>query len=162
MSQLSPKIKVAKQGKEIGEFSLWEVKQKLDAQEFLLSYNFWRPGMRSWGKLEDIKNEISNAAKPQGVNNSSGSVDVPPPPPSTLDVLITAFSLVIGLISSALGLFVLLSTLFLFKAENVIQQNVAAIHMTNGILLIILGVLILIFGLMKKNTYLSSFVVMFK
>jgi len=118
--------------------------------------------MRSWGKLEDIKNEISNAAKPQGVNNSSGSVDVPPPPPSTLDVLITAFSLVIGLISSALGLFVLLSTLFLFKAENVIQQNVAAIHMTNGILLIILGVLILIFGLMKKNTYLSSFVVMFK
>jgi len=47
MSQSSPKIKVAKQGKEIGEFSLWEVKLKLNTKEFLLSYDFWRAGMSS-------------------------------------------------------------------------------------------------------------------
>ena len=64
MSQSSPKIKVAKQGKEIGEFSLWEVKLKLNTKEFLLSYDFWRAGMSSWGKLEDIKEEISNAQSP--------------------------------------------------------------------------------------------------
>jgi hypothetical protein len=157
MSQSSPKIKVAKQGEVLGEFSLWEIKQKLDAKEFFLNYNFWRPGMSMWGKLKDIDVEISNTTNPQGINNFSGSAEAPPPPPSTLNILISASCLVIGLACSVIGSCVLLSVFFPSMFDGVIQQNGGTINMNSGVLLIILGISIIIFGFMEKNNYLSFF-----
>ena len=58
------KIKVARKGLVIGEFQLWEVFEKWTAGEISMTDDYWRDGMSTWGKLQDIKEEIITAKRP--------------------------------------------------------------------------------------------------
>ena len=57
------KIKVARNGKEMGEFTLFEIKTKIATRELLLTDDYWRKGMGAWAKLEAINDEIMNATQ---------------------------------------------------------------------------------------------------
>jgi hypothetical protein len=140
------KIRIARAGKLIGEFGIWEVKQKWIASELSMSDDYWRSGMTRWGKLQDIKEEILASAEPvqhAPRTESEFSQTTPPlPPPVTAsDESPSGFKFV-GVIVFIIGAFTLLCGFASDATGSAIRQGVFAQHMTNGILLMILGVLL--------------------
>lgn len=140
------KIRVARAGKVIGEFGIGEVKQQWIASELSMTDDYWRSGMNKWGKLKDIKQEILAAKIPltPPIKTEVDPVGTPPPvpqpaptprePPSTFEVA--------GMIIFAIGAFTLYCGFASDATGSAIRQGVFAQHMTNGILLMMLGVLI--------------------
>ena len=143
----APKIKIARSGKILGEFTMWEASQQWIAGGISMNDDYWRSGMASWGKLLDIKAEILAAKKPELIPvekvPATPSAPVPPLPPSkpvTDDGL--GAGKVSGTIFFIIGIFTLISSLAGDATGSAIRQGVLAQHMTNGILLMILGVLL--------------------
>ena len=138
------KIKVARKGAVIGEFQPWEICEKWAAGEINMSDDYWREGMASWGKLQDIKEEIITAKRP----SPSQEVQTPPPPlppankPSPTEDKPSGGSTFVGGIFFVIGALTLLSGLAGSPDGSAIRQGVLAQYMTNGILLMILGKLI--------------------
>jgi hypothetical protein len=138
------KIKVARKGLVIGEFQLWEVFEKWTAGEISMTDDYWRDGMSTWGKLQDIKEEIITAKRPP---TSQATSNPPPPLPaanrsSRPEDNPSGGSSLAGTIIFIIGALTLLSGLFSDATGSAIRQGVLAQHMTNGILLMILGKLI--------------------
>jgi hypothetical protein len=141
-----PRIRIARKGKEIGEFSPWEVNQKWIAGEISMTDDYWRGGMTKWGKLQEIKDEILAAKKlePATPIETPAPPDVipplplPPVQPSNDSSPYFAFGVIVFII----GAITLLGGLASDATGSAIRQGVFAQHMTNGILLMILGVLL--------------------
>lgn len=136
----STKIKVARAGKELGEYAIWEISERWAAGHLSMADDYWRAGMTSWGKLQDIKEEIITAKKPA----ETAEVTSPPPPlPAKKNSEeANGGSSLLGTIVFAIGAITLLSALTGSPDGSAIRQGVLAQHMTNGILLMILGRLI--------------------
>ena len=138
---MSTNYKVARGGKTIGDFKAWELKEWLADDRLRWTDDFWHTGMTAWAKLETIRTVILAAQKPAP----------PTPPPKQLgqadskqdnDGCVHFALLPIGVIVIFVGGIVLLSGLTGNPDGSAIRQAVLAQHMTNGILLMILGVLI--------------------
>lgn len=138
------KIKVAREGKEIGEFWPWEVCERWAAGQLSMTDDYWREGMSSWGKLQDIKEEIITSKRPEQTTKTS----TPPPPLPTINKSqqpgekTSGGSSLSGGIVFIIGAITLLSGLTGSPDGSAIRQGVLAQHMTNGILLMILGKLL--------------------
>jgi hypothetical protein len=145
MSQ-EPRIRIARKGNEIGEFSPWEINQKWIAGEISMTDDYWRGGMAKWGKLQEIKDEILAAKKPEPTSPNetpAPSPVIPPLPPSPArpsDDSSPYFAF--GVIVFIIGAITLLGGLASDATGSAIRQGVFAQHMTNGILLMILGVML--------------------
>ena len=140
------KLRIARAGKEIGEYGLWEANQKWIAGEISMSDDYWRSGMSRWGKLQDIKDELLAAKKPESSPTKAepqAQTPVPPLPPAQPAPKEEPSPLVaIGIIVFVIGALTLLGGLASDATGSAIRQGVFAQHMTNGILLMILGVLL--------------------
>ena len=68
-----PLIKIARDGKAIGEYSLADLGRALRAKTILPTDHYWRPGMSAWERVHFIATE-AEAAIPREVS--------PPPPPA--------------------------------------------------------------------------------
>ena len=55
-------IKIARDGKSIGEYSLTDLGLALLDKDVLLSDQYWRPGMKDWEKVQLIAKEAEEAA----------------------------------------------------------------------------------------------------
>jgi hypothetical protein len=145
MSQ-DPRIRIACKGKEIGEFSPWEINQKWIAGEISMTDDYWRGGMTKWGKLQEIKEEILAAKKPEPATPMAApapSPVIPPLPPSPAQPSDNGSPyFAFGVIVFIIGAITLLGGLASDATGSAIRQGVFAQHMTNGILLMILGVLL--------------------
>lgn len=133
---------VARDGKTIGDFNIWELKEGLSEKSLSWDDDYWHADMTNWAKLETIRHQIVHAQKP-----------TPTAPPKTISSppsLPTAQAnpkdkrnegaIALGVILFIAGCVVLLRSAT-SDPGNVIQQAVLAQYMTNGILLMILGVL---------------------
>jgi len=69
-----PLIKIARDGKTIGEYTLADLGQALRAKTILPTDHFWRPGMTAWERVHFIAEE-AEAAIPREATAT-------PPPPS--------------------------------------------------------------------------------
>ncbi len=141
------KIKVARAGKELGEFSAWEVCRKWIDGELSLSDDYWRPGMTSWGKLREIKEELLAAQKPEPTADTPAppALPVPPKPPAgnqNKGKDDGCGGTVIGAVFFIIGTLTLLMGFAGDATGSAIRQGVLTQQMTNGILLMILGVLL--------------------
>ena len=106
--------------------------------------DYWREGMTTWGKLQEIKEEIITAKRPP---TSQAAATPPPPLPSAnqssrSEEKSGGGSSLVGSIIFVIGVLTLLSGLTGSPDGSAIRQGVLAQHMTNGILLMILGKLI--------------------
>jgi len=141
------KIRVARKGKDLGEFSLAELSQKWVEGAVVMSDDYWRPGMRAWGKLQDIREEILSAGTPPKTADTErpeatpGSPTPPTPEAKTPEAEAGA-GRTFGSIVFIIGAITLLSGLMGDATGSAIRQSVLAQHMTNGILLMILGTLL--------------------
>jgi hypothetical protein len=141
------KIRVARKGKDLGEFSLAELSQKWVEGAVVMSDDYWRPGMRAWGKLQDIREEILSAGSPpsaagaQRSETTTGS-PTPPAPAGKTPQAEAGAGRAFGSIVFIIGAITLLSALTGDATGSAIRQSVLAQHMTNGILLMILGTLL--------------------
>jgi hypothetical protein len=138
------KIKVAREGKEIGEFWPWEICERWASGHLSMTDDYWREGMASWGKLQDIKEEIITSKRPAQATKTSTP---PPPSPSTnksqqAGEKTSGGASLAGAIVFVIGALTLLSGLTGSPDGSAIRQGVLAQHMTNGILLMILGKLL--------------------
>ena len=79
------KIKVAREGKEIGEFWPWEICERWAAGHLSMTDDYWREGMASWGKLQDIKEEIITSKRP-----AQATKTFTPPPTLAFDKQVAA------------------------------------------------------------------------
>lgn len=141
--------KIARSGKHLGDFELWELKPALEAGKLLWTDHYWTTGMSKWEKLETIRTPIITAKKPAPTPDP---ITPPPtPPPSAQPPMPTgpkeepdsrAGSQAVGTIVFMIGGLVLINGLTGNPDGSAIRQAVLAQHMTNGILLMILGVLI--------------------
>ena len=141
--------KVARKGQHIGEFEPWELKVALETGKLQWTDDFWTSGMSKWEKLETIRPLIITAKKPAPTPDP---ITPPPtPPPSAQPPMPTgpkeepdsrAGSQAVGTIVFMIGGLVLINGLTGNPDGSAIRQAVLAQHMTNGILLMILGVLI--------------------
>jgi hypothetical protein len=138
---MSTIYKVARGGKTIGDFKAWELKEWLANDRLRWTDDYWHAGMTGWAKLETIRAPILAAQKP--------TPPTPPPMPpkqggkdQALPGCVHFVLLPIGVIVFLIGGLVLLSGLTGNPDGSAIRQAVLAQHMTNGILLMILGVLI--------------------
>jgi len=141
--------KVARKGQHIGEFEPWELKVALETGKLQWTDDFWTSGMAKWEKLETIRTLIITAKKPAPTPDP---ITPPPtPPPSAQPPMPTgpkeepdsrAGSQAVGTIVFMIGGLVLINGLTGNPDGSAIRQAVLAQHMTNGILLMILGVLI--------------------
>jgi hypothetical protein len=138
------KIKVARKGMVIGEYQSWEICEKWAAGEISLTDDYWREGMATWGKLQDIKEDIITAKRPPTLQAASN----PPPPlplasqPTRSEDDASGGSSLMGSILFIIGAITLLAGLTSDATGSAVRQGVLAQHMTNGILLMILGKLI--------------------
>lgn len=141
------RIKVARAGKELGEFSAWEACRKWIDGELSLSDDYWRPGMTSWGKLREIKEELLAAQKPEPTTTAptQPAPPIPPKPPvgtKSKESNDGCGGTVIGAIFFIIGTLTLLMGFVGDATGSAIRQGVLTQQMTNGILLMILGVLL--------------------
>lgn len=140
------KIKLARKGLVIGEYESWEVCNKWAAGEISMTDDYWREGMSAWGKLQDIKEEIITAKRPLTLQDAPDPTPPPPLPaarqPAHLEEKPSGGSSFVGAIIFIIGALTLLSGLVGDATGSAIRQGVLAQHMTNGILLMILGKLI--------------------
>jgi hypothetical protein len=140
----APKIKIARSGKILGEFYPWEVCEKWAAGELSMTDDYWRQGMASWGKLQTIKEELITAKKP--ASSTALTSPLPPLPPMSKPKPSaknpTEESFPWGTIVFIIGAVTVLSGLTGNPDGSAVRQGVLAQHMTNGILLMILGVLL--------------------
>jgi hypothetical protein len=139
------KLKVARAGKLLGEFTPWEANQKWIAGEISMSDDFWLPGMSSWGQLRDIQEVILAAKKPEAAAAMPVPMfepSAPPLPPARSSEKDGPSALMtIGIIVFIIGALTLVGGLASDATGSAIRQAVFAQHMTNGILLMILGFL---------------------
>jgi hypothetical protein len=142
--------KVARKGQHIGEFEPWELKVALETGKLQWTDDFWTSGMAKWAKLESIRTQILAAQKPTQASPPSTPPPVLPPPSSGPQLPTgpkevpdsRAGSQVVGTLVFLAGGLVLINGLTGNPDGSAIRQTVLAQHMTNGILLMILGVLI--------------------
>ena len=142
---MADKIKIARGGKELGEFSAWEICRKWMDAELSLTDDYWRPGMTRWGKLREIKNELLAAQKPKAVTDSPAPSPAPPKPPAAIEKKEGADGCggtILGAIVIVVGALTLLTGFTGDATGSAIRQGVLMQQMTNGILLMILGVLL--------------------
>ena len=144
---MSKIYKVARAGKSLGDFQLWELKEALQSAKLQWSDDYWHTGMPNWAKLESIRALILASQKPTTTTPppplpppASGPQAPSQPKPELSDGQRALIA--IGLIVGGIGGLVLLSGLTSDPSGSAIRQGVLAQHMTNGILLMILGVLI--------------------
>ena len=142
--------KVARKGKHLGEFGPWELKNALEAGKLLWTDDYWTSGMAQWAKLETIRPQLLSAQQPAPAQ-PSGTPPPPlppgvPPPQATPDgadkTNVNVGAQVVGTLVFLVGGLVTLSGLTSSPEGSAIRQGVIVQHMTNGILLMILGVLI--------------------
>jgi hypothetical protein len=142
--------KVARKGQHIGEFEPWELKVALETGKLEWTDDFWTSGMAKWAKLESIRDQILAAQKPAQASPPSTPPPALPPPSSGPQLPAgpkeepdsRAGSQAVGTIVFMIGGLVLINGLTGNPDGSAIRQAVLAQHMTNGILLMILGVLI--------------------
>ncbi len=141
--------KVARSGKHLGDFELWELRPSLEAGKLLWTDHYWTTGMPKWEKLETIRTLVMAAKKP--APTPEPTTPPPSPPPSAQPPMPAgpkeepdsrAGSQAVGTIVFMIGGLVLINGLTGNPDGSAIRQAVIAQHMTNGILLMILGVLI--------------------
>lgn len=65
-------IKIARDGKSIGEFSLTDLGLALRAKTVHLSDYYWRPGMKDWERVQLIATEAERAASSAPTPSSAG------------------------------------------------------------------------------------------
>lgn len=134
--------KVARAGKTTGEFDLLGLKEALEKGQLQWTDDYWKSGMPNWAKLESIRAEILAAQRQS-----------PPPPLPKEPIgkvhtqkekndLIHGLLLAMGIMSFAIGGLTLLSGLAGNPDGSAIRHGVLMQQMTNGILLMILGVLL--------------------
>ena len=142
-------FKIARSGKHIGDFELWELRPALEAGKLLWTDHYWTTGMPKWEKLETIRTLVMAAKKP--APTTEPTTPPPSPPPSAQPPMPAgpkeepdsrAGSQAVGTIVFMIGGLVLINGLTGNPDGSAIRQAVLAQHMTNGILLMILGVLI--------------------
>jgi hypothetical protein len=126
---MASKYKVAREGKVFGEFELWEIKDWIKGGRLSWMDDFWEEGMDKWAKLEVIKEQILKAQRP-----TIASINSEVAPNKNLAR--------VGSVLMAAGLITLAIALFSSPEGSAIRQTVLAQYMTNGILLMILGVLV--------------------
>lgn len=143
---MSKTYKVARIGKTIGDFKAWELKEWLADERLRWTDDYWHTGMTGWAKLETIRTPILAAQKPAPATPPASQNSSIAPGKSSAKEDDSAFShsmlMLIGGIVIMIGGLVLLSGLTGNPDGSAIRQGVLAQHMTNGILLMILGVLI--------------------
>jgi hypothetical protein len=141
--------KVARSGKHLGDFELWELRPALEAGKLLWTDHYWTTGMPKWEKLETIRTLVMAAKKP--APTPEPTTPPPSPPPSAQPPMPAgpkeepdsrAGSQAVGTLVFLTGGLVLINGLTGDPDGSAIRQAVLAQHMTNGILLMILGVLI--------------------
>jgi hypothetical protein len=105
-------IKIARDGKSIGEYSLTDLGLALRAKTVLLSDYYWRPGMKDWERVQLIVTEAEGA-----VTLTASSAPTPPSagmetkeitansPMSRLHLTIGAFDLVYSLCLFLYGIY---------------------------------------------------------
>ena len=126
---MASKYKVAREGKVFGEFELWEIKNWVEGGRLSWTDDFWQEGMDNWAKLDVIKSQILKAQR-----TGNAPTDSPTTANSKLTTAGTVFMLA--------GLITLGVALVRDPDGSAVRQSVLAQYMTNGILLMILGVLV--------------------
>ncbi len=126
---MASKFIVAREGKVFGEFEPWEIKDWIKGGRLTWTDDFWQEGMDKWAKLEIIKEQVLKAQRPTIASSN----------PEVAPSKILART---GTVLMAAGLITLAVALFSSPEGSAIRQTVLAQYMTNGILLMILGVLV--------------------
>jgi hypothetical protein len=132
---MTPKYKVSRAGNTIGNFTLWEIKEWIQTGKLDWTDDFWTEGMKEWAKLEVIRKHVLSAEKPSA---SPGQESYLKPPSIDVSSKLPAIGLLIFFVGAA----VMFLGIIHDPDGSAIRQEVLMQQITNGILLMILGVLI--------------------
>jgi hypothetical protein len=123
---------ISRAGQPIGTFRLWEIRQRLAQDQLAFTDEYVRIGSQDHGRLIDLKDAILAASRPEAASfiaNRGGHE-------------VSFYGPLVGSIVGIAGIIVLAIGLLTSPDGSAIRQQVLAQHMTNGILLMILGVLL--------------------
>jgi len=131
---MANQYKVSRKGEEIGTFDIWGIKEGLATNRLLWTDDFWTQGMKGWSKLEVIRKQVM-AAEMTAPLGDDGSENKQPSD-------ITEKFPIIGLFILFVGAAVFLIGMVGNPDGSAVRQQVLMQQMTNGLLMMILGVLI--------------------
>jgi hypothetical protein len=163
---MSQKLKVSRAGTILGDFSREEVLEGLSKETFLPTDYFWDPENKSagWQELGLLPKTTAQMEPTQTGHNATANIPIStsPNPPnkqggysplyelgyfighilSWFRVIWNGLSHFMGTAAIVIGLFYISESVFSDQVRSAIHQGVLAQWMTNGLLLILIGIIL--------------------
>jgi hypothetical protein len=126
---------IIRAGQTIGNYPLWEIRQRLATDQLAFTDEYVRTGSAEKGRLIDLKEAILASSRPEAAAPMSHRG-------AASGQEVSFYGPLVGSLVGIAGIVVLAIGLFSSPDGSAIRQQVLVQYMTNGILLMILGVLL--------------------
>lgn len=151
------KIKISRNGVDKGEYELWQIALLIKTGEVLSTDHYWHEGMIAWKKVSesDIATQSINAKKTLDEIEEKTKKDIENDQNEFEEDIKKLGEIVIKIISGAIGGWGVLTLGNAISGNpdgSAIRQQVLEQKETNGLLLIILSLLLIILYKISKKT----------